>query len=304
MTRGLVALTLVLAIAEVARAQDGPAPETPAAPETPQALAREATEHLARGTALFDRGHYDAALTEFLAGYAAMEGHPLRHQVLYNIAFSYERSFRYDEAILYYERYLSEGGGEDDRATEVRSVLASLEQLLGRIRIETALPQVEVWVDQHRVGEGGAPIRLPAGTHSIEVRAERHLPARREARVLAGRELRLTIELEPIGAFRGLPPAAFGVSASVTLAALGAGIGVGLASLLEGQTVRARLDGPAAWRVTAEEIAAVEELSLVADLLFGGAALGAIVSVVLLALTDWRGDEALSVGPGGLLARF
>lgn len=297
----VIVAVIVAAWAPLAGAQESPSSE--AAPEERP----RAAERIARGTALFDRQHYDAALTEFLAAYDEMEGHPRRHQVLYNIAFCYERSFRYDEAIRFYERYLAEGGSAEGQAAEVRSILAALEQLLGSVRVETSLAELEVWIDEHRVGEGGGPFRLPAGTHTIEIRAEGHIPARREARVLAGQETRVEVELERIDAFHGLPSEVFAVSAGVTAAALVAGLGVGLASLLEGQSLRARLDprSPSAWDVTDAEIAAVQQLSLAADILYGASALFAVTTIVFLALTRWRSDEApVAVGPNGLHVRF
>jgi len=266
-------------------------------------------EALHRGTAFFDREHYDAALTEYLAAYDALGGHPRQHRVLYNIALSYERSFRYDEAVRFYRRYLEEGGAAEPQAPEVRAILEALELLLGTVRVLTELDDVEIWVDDHQVSDGTQGVRLPAGTHIIEVRADHHIPARRQARVTSGRETVLRIELESVESFRGLPNEVFWTGVAVTLATLVAGASFGVESLVDTRELELRLAGDDRWSVTQAQIDAVEDLSLAADVLFVSGGLFGITSLVLGLLTDWRSTDrsaraGVRVGHGGFTGWF
>lgn len=284
--------------------------ETPPASATPAPLPAEAARTLTRATTLFDRGHYEGALAQFTAAYEQMAGDARRHQVLYNIALCYERSFRYERAVELYERYLREGGADETRAIEVRAILDALDELLGTLRIATNAARFEVWVDGHHIVEAGAVVRLPAGLHTVEIRAEGHLPGRREARVLVGRETRVEIELETLDPFRGIPSAVFWVSASATAATFAAGIVVGLFSMAETRELELRLaDDATAWSVTTQDVQALQTLSLAADVLYAVGGVFAVTTLVLGLLTDWRGarhDEraALSVRPLGVLAWF
>lgn len=257
-----------------------------------------AAELLARGTALYDRGHYDAALAEYLEAHRALEGHPRQYRVLYNIALCYERSFRYDEAIRYYQRFLDEGGAGGSQAAEVRTVLDALERLLGTVRIVSPLSTLELWIDDHEVAASSDAIRLPAGVHSIEIRAPDHFPARREARVVSGEETVLRIELEAIDAFRGLPSEVFWSSVAVTVATVGAAIGVGIESLADTRTLELRLASEDRWSVTPGEVSSVQNLSLAADVMFAAGGVFAITSLVLGLLTSWssRAQDQERVG--------
>jgi hypothetical protein len=263
----------------------------------------EAAQRIRRAAALYDRGHHEGALTQYRAAYEVMEGDPRQHQVLYNIALCYERVFRYDDAIRYYERFLEDGGADGPLAAEVRAILEALQQLLGSVEILSTVEGFEVWIDDHYVGNSAAVIRVPAGTHTIELRAARHFPARREVAVRAGAVVRVDIPLESVDAFRGLPQAVFWSSAGVTIAALVAGIGVGIESLIDGRELELRLaSDPEMWSVTDGEIAALQRLSLAADVLFGLAGLFGVATLVLAFVTDWRGDVERPAGQATVAA--
>lgn len=272
-----------------------PAPE----PAAPPPLTAEVARTIVRGTALFDRGHYEGALAQFSAAYEQMGGDPRRHQVLYNIALCYERSFRYDQAIAFYRRYLREGGAREAQADEVRSILEALDELLGTLRVVSNVTVFEVWVDGHHVADSARRVRLPAGPHVVEVRADGHLPARRETRVLVGRETHVSLRLERLDAFRGLPSAVFWVSAGMTVATLGAGVGVGLSSLADTRELELRLADPTmAWDVTEDDVQALQSVSLAADVLYAVGGVLAVATLVVGLLTDWRGDERTDTHAG------
>ncbi|MCC7542804.1 MAG: tetratricopeptide repeat protein [Deltaproteobacteria bacterium] len=265
-------------------------------------IAGEAARTILRGTALFDRGHYDGALAQFSSAYEQMVDHPRRHQVLYNIALCHERSFRYDRAIAFYERYLREGGTREPQAAEVRSILEALDGLLGTLRLVTNVASFEVWIDGHHVADSTRVVRLPAGPHVVEVRADGHLAARRETRVLVGRESRVQLRLERIDAYRGLPTPIFWVSGGVTAATLVGAVVVGLWSMADTRELELRLADPTkAWDVTEEEVQSLQTLSLAADVLYAVGGVLAISTLVLGLLTDWSGEP--DVAPSGLAAR-
>ena len=290
---------------EVREATEATAEEAP-----PPGLSDAARAALGRGAALFDRGHYEGALSEFLGAHVAMEGHPRRHHVLYNIALCYERLFRYERAIEFYRRFLDEGAADGARAEEVRSILDTLDDLLGRVRVRANVPALEVWIDGHRVSEGGDTVRLPAGTHTVEVRAAGHLPARREANVRAGEESVVAITLEAIDAYRGLPREFFFAGVGLTAVTLGVAVGVGLEAMADWRALELRLASPTErWEVTPDEHAAQQRLSLVADVFYGVTGLLAIATLVVGLLTDFedgpdRSEPGLAIGPAGVRGWF
>ena len=268
------------------------------------ALPTIAAHSIQRGNALFDRGHYDGALAEFGSAYEQMVNHPRQYQVLYNMAFCYERSFRYERAITFYRRFLSEGGDTDPRAVEARSVLQSLEGLLGTVEIVSPLERIEVWVDDYRVANEPGQVLLPSGTHTIEVRAPGHLPSRHEAVVRSGDTTVVRVDLESVDAFRGLPRSLFWVTAGLAASTLLAGAGVGIAALSSWRDLELRLASPrTAWSVTEQEHEDQQRLSLAADILFGIGALIAATAIVFGLLTDWD-HEQLALDQRGIGVRF
>ena len=283
-----------------AAAQDDVTP-APLARTEPSASARE---HIDRGNALFERGHYDAALAELLAAYDQLEGHPRRHRVLYDIALCYERSFRYDEALAYYARYLREGGETAENASEVRAIVRILEGLLGTVRFEELPTGTEIWVGEHRVAANAASIRIPPGSHALELRAEGFVPARSEIHMVAGGEQTIHVVMRPVDAFGGLPRELFWVSLATSAATLATGAGFGIDSLVRGREIETRLASPYdRWSVTQAQIDDVATSSLVADVLYGAGALLAVTTVVFALLTRWD-DEPDAGGAGSATVRL
>jgi len=89
-----------------------------APPENADSQWEDARAIVSRGEALFSNGNYEGALADFFQAYELLANGPRRAAVLYNLALCYERMFRYDEALGYYERYLRDSGPDaEDRAT-------------------------------------------------------------------------------------------------------------------------------------------------------------------------------------------
>jgi tetratricopeptide (TPR) repeat protein len=267
---------------------------------------QEARARVARGEALFERGDYDAALTEFEAAYERIGEHPNRYLILYNIGQCQERRFRYDLALEYYRRYLAEGGSSAEDASAVNESIAELESLLATVRIGVNAPNATVSVDEREVGTAPGVVRIPAGLHVIEVRAPGYVPARREIQIAAGGDEQISLTLEQLSEeYEGLSPAFFFAIGGASVAALVTGIVLGLVAVSDRNDVEARLDDPIRrWQVEQSELDSISTLSLTADIFFGTAALFAVGAVVVALLTDWSGDEDEEVASRGWAVRF
>jgi tetratricopeptide (TPR) repeat protein len=279
-----------------AGAQDAePPPQDASAQETPagEAHVEEARARVARGEALFERGDYDAALTEFEAAYERIGEHPNRYLILYNIGQCQERRFRYDLALEYYRRYLAEGGSSAEDSSAVTESIAELESLLATVRIGVNAPNATVLVDEREVGTAPGVVRIPAGLHVVEVRAPGYVPARAEVQIAAGAEEQISLTLEQLSEeYEGLSPVFFFAIGGVSVAALATGVILGLVAVSDRNDVEARLDDPILrWQVEQGEIDSISTMSLTADIFFGTAALFAVGAVVVALLTDWSGDE-------------
>lgn len=249
----------------------------------------EARERISRGEALFDRGDYDAALAEFEAAYEVIGEHPSRFLILYNIGQCHERRFRYDVALVYYRRYLEEGGGVVDGHEEVEANVATLEGLLSEVDIQTSAEGAEAFFDGRSLGAVPNRVRVPAGLHVLSVRAEGYVPAERSIAIPAAG--RLEVSLEPTrlsDEYRGISPVFAITFAGVAVAAVGVGIGLGVAALDQRAAIDRRLADPVdRWSVTESSFEGVRSLSLSADILFGSAAVFGLTALVLGVLGDW-----------------
>lgn len=279
----LLALVMALSPRGVAAAQEAEDPRL-----------TEARERIARGEALFERGDHDASLAEFERAHALLEGHPLRYLALYNIGQCHEQLFRYDEAMGFYARYLAEGGDDAEDAAEVRARIELLDGLLGGLRIDSDVEGAEIWIDDRRVGRAPARIRVPGGSHVVELRAPGHLPARRPVQVRAREEQRLEIDLEVVPEpYEGLGPGLFLTSAGLAVAAGIVGAAFGARALSARSDVDERLDDPALrLSVTQDDRDEIRRLSITADAMFGAALVFATGAVILAFLTDWGSEEA------------
>jgi len=255
----------------------------------------EVERQIAQGEALFEAGNFDAALAEFDSAYALLEGDPTRYYLLWNIGQCHERLFHYDRALAYYQRYLDEGGpGAEDRAT-VEATMRALDGLLARVEVSANVEGASIWVDGHEVDVVPATIRVPGGTHRVEVRAEGHTAEVREIQLAARGTLRIEIVLHVVSDFEGLEPWLFWTSGGVALVSALVGAGVGIAALVDSSNVTARD------RQTRSEEDRVRSagLALGADVLYGVAGLFATTALVLAFLTDW--DDGPPRGPTATL---
>jgi hypothetical protein len=252
----------------------------------------EARQRVQRGQALFDRGDFDAALTEFESAYEMIGAHPRRYLVLYNVALCHERRFRYDVALTFYRRYLEEGGEGAENAEQVRGTVHTLESLVGvlHVRVEPAGVSAEVWVDDRQIGTAPGDVRMPAGMHDLELRAEGYLSERRSVQLPAGGEREVDVALRPVGGFSGLPVEPFWITAGAGAATIVAACVFGVVSLVASGQLQSRLADPIErWSVSQSDIDNVGIFSITADVLFVSSAVIAAAAGVLALLTDWSG---------------
>lgn len=255
----------------------------------PAASLPEARAAVSRGEALFAADNYDGALAEFEHAYALMGRDPRRHALLNNIAVCHERAFRYDRALLYYERYLAEGNpGVADRA-QVEAILRTLRGLLGAVEVATNVV-AEVWVDGRRIGQAPGRVLVPAGRHIVSLRAPLRETHDLEITVAARQTERVAIDLQALSDYRGLPPGYTytGVAVTggllVTAALFGA---VVLSKRSEGLD-EARASMGTTSEATEDQAADVRRWMLVTDVTLIAAALAGTTTIVLYLLTDWE----------------
>ncbi len=265
---------------------------TTAAAQAQGAALTEARARIARGEELYTRGDYDAALVEFEAAYELADGHPVRALILYNVGQCHERSFRYDLAIDYYERYIAEAGEAVEDRAAVEERIRVLGSMLGTLVVETNT-DASLWVDGREYSGAPGRVRVPAGAHRIELRAPGHESAVARVVLPAGTTRNVRLTLRPLAReAEGLDPIPFYVTAGAAIVATSVGAGLAISTRIDRDDIDARLADPVErWTVTEDDRSSLESRAIAADVLFGtGAALGA-TAVVLYLLTDWDADD-------------
>ncbi|MSP63533.1 MAG: PEGA domain-containing protein [Myxococcales bacterium] len=174
-----------------------PLASTSARADAPEAEA-EAQAHFESGQKLFTDGDYRAAVKQFLAAYQ-QKPHP---DVLINIATSYERMYKPNEARDNYERFLRDAPQASPLRPLAVNRLRVLRALPGSILVDANKPGAAV----HLTGEGHdltgvTPKRfeeLPPGVYKVHVALGYHTPADIEVRLDPGAQdvVNLTLEHE------------------------------------------------------------------------------------------------------------
>lgn len=305
-------IALSLLLAAHASAQDAP----------DRARVEEANERITRAQELFEAGDFERALAEYARLGDLLEGHPQRALVIYNMGVCAERSFRYDEALAHYERYLAEPDAEGRYVETAREKLESLAQLLGTVRIEVAIdpierrdpPAWEIFIDGHRIGERIDRARVPGGRLSIEVRADGWLADVEEILLRSGEEravrLRLRAPRSP-----GLSPDAFWATTITAIGLAALALVLGPVALAEDARFAAcARDVACRWAMGWHEADgtasiggardSVRAIGLAFDLTLGVAVAASIGAIVLGVSSDFGGGEtAVSITPLGVALR-
>ena len=261
----------------------------PAPPANPAVV--EARQHFDQGVVLFARENFDAALAEFQRAYELLQGNPHQYSVLFNIAQSNERLFRYDEALRFYQRYLEEGGAQAEDRVTVEANIRALDGLLATLHITTNVPSAEVWIDDRRVATAPGDIRVPGGRHTVQLRVQGYLPGQQEVQITARARRDLNFTLEHIPEPSGASPIFFYGASGLAVVSLAAGAVIGSIALSASNDAQRRYN-EAPVLVSREEVAAYTQTALIADICFGAGALFAVGAGVLYFLTDFSDHPA------------
>lgn len=290
--RALAAFSFIAVLTAVSASAQAPAADDPRMVE-----ARRRFDEAER---IYERGDYAGALAEFQRIYQLLEGHPRRFFVLYNVGRCQEQLFQYADALDSYQRYLSEGGGAPDADAELaqsaRQKIHDLNERLARLTVETNVDRAEVWVDGRQITTAPGLVIVTGGQHTIELRARGYAPGRQQVEIAARTEQTISIPLDRLGS-GGISPAFFISGAALTVIAAGIGVGFGAAALSDHDRIQSwesSGDPRLRYQVTQEQIDAVAQNALLADVFFGAAALFGVASIVLLFVTDWGGSEQAS----------
>jgi len=153
-----------------------PARPAPAAVEDPRDAAAE--RHYDRGQKLHLEGLFQEAIAEYLEAYR-IKPHP---NVLYNIGQGYERLLQYQDAVVWFARYLREGGPNAPYRVVVQNRLRVLRGLPARLHVE-CLPQATAsLIDPDGVverAETPAEFRVKAGRYTLRVTKDGYIAQER-----------------------------------------------------------------------------------------------------------------------------
>ena len=181
-------LVTVLVLCGALPAQAVPGPPDAGSP------ADEAASRYDLALRYFKESNFTAALAEFEAAHQ-LSG---RWEVLFNIAVTQRRLFRYHQAIGSFRRYLDEGGAAigRDRRADVERELEQIASASAEVTIDVSGGTATVTLDGVVVGEAplDGPVHVGSGRHVLAARRGR---ARAEVAldVIAGRPQR--VELAP-----------------------------------------------------------------------------------------------------------
>lgn len=251
---------------------------------------QEAQTRIANGEALFEAGDFEGALAEFQETHDLLEGHPMQYLTMYNMGRCFERLFRYDQAMLFYRRYLERAGADAEDRAEVQAKISLLEGLLGTVNLSVNVSEYEVWVDERNVGNNLAQVLVPGGTHVVEIRASGYAAAQQEVQVASRAQASLAFTLEEYSA--GMHPAFFWASAALAVATVTVGAIFGGLAIQGGNELEEQAGDPVdSWLITQDDLDVVNTRAMVADIMYGCAGLFAITAVVFIFFTNWGGDS-------------
>jgi hypothetical protein len=157
----------------------------------------------------------------------------------------------------------------------------------------------EVWIDDHLGGQAPGVVYVPAGGHTIELRAEGYIPKRTEVRLVGREELTISIELEKaqttvnVTETTGISPTLFWIGASATV--ITAGVGGFFALQVKSLHDEAK-NIPSVSPERASKKKDIESAELTADVFFATSAVLAIGTTIVGFMTEW--DEQKAGGDG------
>jgi hypothetical protein len=184
------------------------APTAPTAPPAASSAApagddaaereRQATEHFMRGVKLTQEKAWDAALAEFEESIRLLP----KKSAVRNAAICLRELGRYDEALLMWERLVSEFGAKlspEDR-NQADQAIAELKTLTGYLIVTSNVEGATVVVNGHERGK--TPLKenvlVPIGTSIVKVSKEGYATFEGRPRVVAGPPVAVDARLDPL----------------------------------------------------------------------------------------------------------
>jgi hypothetical protein len=151
--------------------------------------------HFQRGVALYRSGAYDAALAEFTR---ANEAAP-SYRILYNLGQIQAQRHDYVASHAFFARYLEEGGERvpEGRAHAVRDEMQELERRISRLRVDTNVDDVSLFIDDRPVALPGRdePLLLNAGIYLLRAEKDGYVSASRTVTLTGGDDTSVGLEL-------------------------------------------------------------------------------------------------------------
>ncbi|MGV3620385.1 MAG: tetratricopeptide repeat protein [Archangium sp.] len=301
----------------VALLLSAPAAKTPKAAPKPAAAVEDENTKKARelfswGQKLYKQARYAEAISKFEEAYA-VRPHPV---IYFNIGKCYEQMGDTAKALRNYRDYLRLSPDASDKET-VSDAVANLERRLREKGVQQLMVFAEpadarISVDGKDLGTSPATVELVAGNHQLSVSADGFQKVDRSFVMQLSRAMEITIALRPVGEAPvasdaprkedkptldpGTPPPApplvaqaapeqkkgkpgTFIAGGVAVAALGAGIGMGVASSINNQQLLNQAPGPD--KNVQQLHDASRDFAIGADVAYGVAAAAAITAVVL-----------------------
>ncbi len=273
-------------------------PPAAAAAKKPDKKTRDAARTAyGEGKAAFEKGDFDAAA----AGFKKADELIPSPQAVYWIAKSLDKGGHADEAAAAYQKFLDDpdiAKASDDKVSEAKARIAELKNKPAEVNVSTTPPGATVTVDgQAQMGETPMVVKMPPGTHTLEIAAPGYDAQKLDVTVTSGEKIerKLTLNLSesaPVPAAVAPPPADTAPApepaappekksktpAYVTLGIAGVGAIVG--TIFGVKALSAKKDFNST--PTNDNADTVERNALISDMAFGVAITLGVTGVVLL----------------------
>lgn len=152
------------------------------------------------GKKAFARGDYDAAIQEFKAAFDIKP----TSAVLFNIAKSYERLSRYEEAIDFYKQYLDLDPNSPDRTDveeQIRRLQKSIRERFQELSVSSNPPGADIYLDDRNTGLQGQTnfrFKTQPGPHTLYLDLNGYEPVKRDFVMPDDKPLALEFELKKL----------------------------------------------------------------------------------------------------------
>lgn len=168
-----------------------PPPPTPLTPEE-----EAAKKHFENANALFNEKNYAAALAEYEESYRL---NPYAG-VLFNIAITQKRMFRYADAVDTLEKLLASGASlAPEQAAVAKESLEEMKALLADVTLDVQPAGAAIAIDGRAMKPtAGKPVRMSVGNHVVEVTLDGYTTVKKDVTVTAGVAQTVAVKLVAI----------------------------------------------------------------------------------------------------------